>query len=419
MNGNKRALIIGSATYGLEGPEYDLVLMRKLMEERGFTSHILTEETASCEGIREGFKGLIKDSKEGDAALVYYSGHGGLVHNSDYKQQGNQPPYFQFLVPTDMHESTQDNFRGLLDLELSNLLAQLTAKTQNTTVILDCCHAARLMRDPKFRTRALDRPWELGLPEQARRLHQSEEYQRRYAGGNPDSIRLSAAGVLESACEYEGEDDKIVGMLTESLCMVLADRSTQPVSWMTVCKWVRERVLAMNSFQRVGLEGRGRRLLFQTEETDQVGVLSFFYDKDQASLRGGRLQGVIAGNVYGLMPRDAEAYTPDRQLGEVTVRKVMAGLSTVEVTGGQSPPAKLQAFLLKEAAPAWPVWIEGTAPENLLEAISRSDPLRLAGPEEEKNALATVRVEDGRFRVLDEDELVIGDLIGGFVACLC
>ena len=73
------------------------------------------------------------------------------------------------------------------------------------------------------------------------------------AAGNPLAVRLSAAGVLESACEYDSFDFDRVGMLTESLYLVLSGRGDEPVSWMTVAKWVRERVLAMNpKLQRLG-----------------------------------------------------------------------------------------------------------------------------------------------------------------------
>ncbi|MDJ0837227.1 MAG: caspase family protein [Acidobacteriota bacterium] len=406
---HKRAALIGCATYGLQGPENDLELMEDLLAPHGFLLNSLNGEQATRQRILRALEQLIEDSNPEDAVLIYYSGHGGLAHNPDYhpdqQERSGQPPYYQFLVPTDMPLSTTSDFRGILDRELSDILARLTEKTRNVTVILDCCHAARLMRDTSQRCRALPRAWDLGL---GRAVERVSGLRRRHAGGNPHVVRLNASGVMQSACEYQGVQGDVVGMLTESLYMILKGLDPSTVSWLTVGRWIRERVLAMNATQRVDLAGPASRLLFQTEETERTGVLRFFYDRDQPSLRGGRLQGVTRGSVYALLPEDAEVDTPERQLGEARVTRVLGGVSRVEVRSDQPLHGVLQAFPVEEAVARQPVSIEGKAPETLLAGLAGSRRLRLA-EENEAHTPLRVKMKAGHMRVLDSDGLEIGE----------
>lgn len=60
----------------------------------------------------------------------------------------------QFIVPVDYDKSTDEDFRGILDVELSHLLRDMTERTDNMTVILDCYHAGQIAHYPDYRDRA-------------------------------------------------------------------------------------------------------------------------------------------------------------------------------------------------------------------------------------------------------------------------
>src|SRR5207249_678645 len=114
-------------TGGLAGPEKDVERMCSALDKLGFESRICVGSNASREGIFDEYQRLIGDASVGDAALVYYSGHGGFAPNPAYRPMDAsglvRPRSYQFIVPYDIDESTDDDFRGIVDVELSALLA--------------------------------------------------------------------------------------------------------------------------------------------------------------------------------------------------------------------------------------------------------------------------------------------------------
>ena len=67
--------------------------------------------------------------------------------------------------PNDIDDRS-DGFKGILAEELSALQWRLTEKTPNVTTIVDCCHSARMFRDPDIVPRAetLGFPWTRSPP---------------------------------------------------------------------------------------------------------------------------------------------------------------------------------------------------------------------------------------------------------------
>jgi len=77
----KRALLIGCQVGALRGVHADVELMAGLLESLGFDPTALVQAQATCAGIRDAYRGLIDDTAAGDAAVVYYSGHGARFKN--------------------------------------------------------------------------------------------------------------------------------------------------------------------------------------------------------------------------------------------------------------------------------------------------------------------------------------------------
>ena len=198
----KRALIIGSQTGGLSGVHADVNAIGQVLERRGFTHDTRTGVKATRDGILEGYEALIAAHRPEDAAVIYYSGHGGRALNTS-APEGHATRYLQFLVPTDFDPS-DGGFRGIFSFELSALLARLTAAGRNVTVILDCCHAAMMSREIELRPRAaaaaLDRrrrgaPGRPGAPTGGPRTRGQPA--RRPAGrdrGRPLGVRVAQGG---------------------------------------------------------------------------------------------------------------------------------------------------------------------------------------------------------------------------------
>ena len=143
----RRALLVG-APMGLEGVHNDIVAMAAAMRRHGFTDIRRCEGPAACrDGILRAYRQLIAETRAGDAVLVYYSGHGGYVEPPSGQARRVGANDRQFIVPTDWRTPTPEDFRGVTAVELSVLLAELTLKTPNAVVVLDCCHSGLMSRD--------------------------------------------------------------------------------------------------------------------------------------------------------------------------------------------------------------------------------------------------------------------------------
>ncbi|SJL06452.1 uncharacterized protein ARMOST_09789 [Armillaria ostoyae] len=102
--------------------------------------------------------------KKDDPILIFYAGHGAEAKATLGWSSANGK--IQMLVPYDFIPSGSDDSergQGVLDMRLSYLLTDLAAKkSDNITVILDCCHSGSGTRtdddDPTFAVRGIDLP---------------------------------------------------------------------------------------------------------------------------------------------------------------------------------------------------------------------------------------------------------------------
>src|SRR6266480_7996689 len=98
----QRALLIGAQTNGLQGVDNDVAAMTRALEPRGFRIVTLIGSDASREGILDAYRRLIAEARDGDACVVYYSGHGGLLrYSADEGAPDERRPDLQFIVPAD------------------------------------------------------------------------------------------------------------------------------------------------------------------------------------------------------------------------------------------------------------------------------------------------------------------------------
>ena len=147
----KRALLIGSQTYGLSGANGDVALMAETLDGRGFETAVPDRRRRHQSRDHRRVRSSSSDTRAGpsDPVVIYYSGHGGRTALDGWEdlQRRGQRSHLRYLVPFDMAASSETDFRGLLSEELSSLQRRLTAKTENVTTILDCCHSGTMSRD--------------------------------------------------------------------------------------------------------------------------------------------------------------------------------------------------------------------------------------------------------------------------------
>ena len=400
----KRALLIGCQTGALRGVHADVELMAALLKALGFDATTLVESRATREGIRDAYKGLIDDTAAGDAAVVYYSGHGARFKNPTAAQAPAEPRWLQYLCPTDV-DAPGDEFRGLLAEELSQLQWALTEKTDNVTTILDCCHSARMSRDPaalpKARERAGAFPWAaVRAAWQAARATPLAGHAN--VDSNPSAIRVVACAPDESAFELETTSlGGPHGALTSALVRLLKEPGSGALTWHQLIGLLRPAVMDLVPSQRPEVEGRAMdRYLFATRERHVTGVLPVLVEGGVAVLDGASLFGVDEGDTYAIVAPGGDPNTPlatavvDSTVGSRARLRLDAASQPDLLVGAEAHPREVALG----RRPVAVVPAEGTHSGRVTQALSRSPHLRLAAGEP---VIATVRLDDDGMCLLD------------------
>ncbi|WP_194921836.1 caspase family protein [Catenulispora rubra] len=403
-----RALLIGVSLDGLSGCENDVEAMAAALGVRGFTVERCVGADATRDGILAAYERLTSDVEASEPAVVYYSGHGGRA--TAPAPGAADPPLWdlQFIVPFDFHASRLGDYRVITSVELSVLLAGLTAKTDNAVVILDCCHAAHMSRRPGLVAKAAHGqiPYE-HLRSYIEGLRKDGKLQTdlRRPGGDAESVRIVACAPDESAYEYDGDDGRRMGALTESLVLALAEAGQEPVSWASLIARVRRRVRDISPGQRPEAEGRFGRLLFQTAEADLVTTLPVCdAGPGRARLELATFLGTGVNDTFVVMPADAAEADPATKIGDVRIDRVgpvAAEGPLVLAPGRDALPIGARAHRETVAAPAIPVLLpDGPQAKDLARAVAAAPLIRPADPGDHWQA--AVRIDAaGRLTVED------------------
>lgn len=322
----RRALVVAATTSDLPGTARDAQRVAAALQGREFSVELCCGPDASRDGILAALQRLRDVSNRGDAAVIYYAGHGGRAINADPRagdpRYPEVPRAARFIVPTDYHNGTGDDFRGITAWELSLALSELTARTDNVTTVFDCCHAADLTRsagDHK-RARSLPHAPRVELSRRLDALHRRAQQRGPLdAMANPMAVRFFACGEDELAWEHRRLDGDDGGVFTEALLDVLAACAAD-ATWDSIAHAVRERVRMRVPSQRPVLGGPVKRTLFSLEEPAACPWLPVIMMRDGVpGLEIGRLSGLQPGDQLTVMPPGFTAADDRRRVARATV----------------------------------------------------------------------------------------------------
>ena len=386
------ALVVGSETGGLSGVDSDVDLLSDRLRRRHFDVRALTGAQASRSGILAAYEALIADCQAGDTAVVYYSGHG--------SRRVTPESTVQFIVPTDMDQSTEDDFRGILAEELSLLQWRLTQRTANVTTILDCCHAARMSRDASLLPKARPCAWPTaGLLARRQAVLEHPAAAAMQGESNPLAVRLVACGPEQVAYETESRAfGGRHGLLTEALVLVLDGLVDDRVTWAGMLPPIAGRV---GSIQRPQLEGPAW-LVFSLEERESTGVFPLTVGAGGAAwIEAPRLLGPEVGDVYHVCRSGSP--TADA-IGTATVIDVAAERAEVrlDLFPGRTLSPDLQARPLRVSLGRRAVAVSPAghpARPAIVDAIARTSHLRVA--EDVDRPLARIQLDGDVLLLLD------------------
>jgi hypothetical protein len=390
----RRALVLGSQIEGLRGVDNDCCRMAALLDARGFAVDLRTGDAATRDGMLAGYDQLISASSAEDAAVVYYCGHG---YHARVPDEGRS---WQCIAPTDLRAGTVADWRGITAWELSIKQAQLTERTRNVTVILDCCHSAQLSRSDGVEgaiLRALPHPVQTGFDRHlaALRATYGAAFDAVHPVGNPYAVRVVACGQSESAFEYPDAAGEYHGVFTEVLSDVLTQVGTASVSWAAIIGAIRARVLRRFVRQRPDLEGPTRRAVFSLAEQEDLHSVAVAVDGGSFRLSAGQLTGAAVGDVYAVLPPGLPILDDRVALARLEIVEVSPTMASAHRIAGVDPiPADAVAVRIRRGSARWAVAIDavGAARAAVEQALAGSHTLRTAQPGEH-GALATVRIE--------------------------
>ncbi len=416
----RHALVIGASlevpAVGPACEELDAERMAEMLRRYGFEVERLERAGATRDGIFAGYRRLIEHVTSGDAAVVYFAGHGGMVIDPAAPAGVCAlPRRFQFIAPTDYAETTEDDFRGISAWELSQLLRELTDKTDNVTVILDCCFASQMSRQEAVAGAAVRARPKLTWLTIGRHY---DAVRARFGPidgpgvmGNPRAVRLAACGDWQTAVQTVDAQGRPAGLLTQALLATLEEIGDAPISWRALGDVVRARVLRAISTQRPMVEGPVQRRLFSVHEVDAASIpISSKIGRNGAEvlrLGAGRLAGVSVGDVYGVTGIGAASFTPETELARVRIERVEALHAIARrldpPAGGGPIPRDAVAWPVELARARHGVWIDAPARARaeLEAAVARSARREIAA--DRHHVVGELRVRDGELHVLARD----------------
>lgn len=284
-----RALVLGAETGGLAGVDNDARDVSGWLTRAGFAVDLRMAGAATRAAMLDGLRGLIADARADEACVVYFSGNGGVLELA-----GSPSARFDFLVPSDHVRGGA--FCGVLELEWSALIAALTARTRNVAVIHDCCYAAQMVRTAHLareRPRALER-----VTAPASYVPGLAEDPAVYPLGNPDAVRLAAAGARDVAWERAAADGRVRGVFTEALLAEIEALGERALSWAALGRRVRERVLRTTGRQRPEIAGPIDRRVFGIDTLDTPTRIAVRPAGRRLVLAAGRVHGVDRDDVF-------------------------------------------------------------------------------------------------------------------------
>jgi metacaspase-1 len=269
----KRAFLVGINRYQIAGADLrgcvnDVKdLSATLVEFHGFKKRditVLTDLAATKKAMQAGIKELIRDSKQGDVAVLHFSGHGSHVPDNDNDEADGRD---EILCPADL-----DWDDPLRDDWLRTTLDGVRAGV-NLTVIMDCCHSgtntrAVLPPDAPVKERYLPSPTTLKAVESGRRAPKKVTSElrgsQRAARKTRDIVTAELPEVLITGCRdtQTSADAFINSRFNGALTFALVDAIRKSRGRLTY-RQLHERaaaVLKKRKFEQVPqLEGRSAR----------------------------------------------------------------------------------------------------------------------------------------------------------------
>ncbi len=339
------ALLVGCTKYyrkdlhrfrDLQGPANDVALMRRVLVDRfGFPpSHVVElsesaggHQTPTREHIRSAFVELAKMAQQyGDQLeiVVLLSGHGSHQPDNDGDVERDFEPdgLDETFLPADIGRwdaARRTVANAIVDDDLRRWSRAITDAGAFLWVIVDACHSGTMLRgseEDEIVRHVL--PEELGVPAEemaeasrgnrsVERRGERETGQWEVASGSGEFVAVYAAQPHELAPErrpYNSDDTRRFGLLTYTVCSILAQAAT-PLTYRELVSRVRRQYLQWG--RRMGptplVEGPAQnRFVLGAGRRRPAWTLSQHHGGSGWQVDAGQLHGMSRGTILEVFP---------------------------------------------------------------------------------------------------------------------
>jgi hypothetical protein len=368
-----RALLVGIDDYAassvpdLHGAVNDVALMKSLLVNRyAFAPKniaVLPDSTATRSAILAGLETLIAQTQRDDVVVFYFSGHGSRVRD---RSDDESDHWDETLVA---HDSRLTGVFDISDDELNEMVARLSARTPNVTVLLDSCYSGTGARLTATVRRAPD---DLRDPPQRAGGRAPEGVSDiRALGANFVLISGSAATELSHESPFEG---RIHGAMTYHLVRTL--QASRHATYRSLFPELVSQVSGQFPSQHPQLEGTGM-------DSPVFGISSAAVERyvlvepegDQlARVMAGSMYGIGKGTVIDVHAPGSESIARSTPIATLTVTQANVDSAVGRLTGAATIPAHSRGRLAKVAFASQPrtVALSGELPGALQSALRTS-----------------------------------------------
>ena len=205
---------------------------------RGFGVTRCCGTSATRDGILAAWHHLVAESSADDAVVIYYSRNGGLT-----KSDQNINESWGFIVPMGYDSTTDEDFRGILDVEMSHMLWRTTKRLpchdhfgmllrQQTKIVT---HARASMPLQGLARQSVSDRRHYGILEREERLRRNGQLIIESSiESNPYAVVIAASATTEAAFERLNAQGQYVGVFTEALATAINETDGQHVSWRNI-----------------------------------------------------------------------------------------------------------------------------------------------------------------------------------------
>jgi Caspase domain len=379
---DRHALLVGVTTYEnlpkakhLVGPGNDVVLLRKLLVERfGFRPEritVLSEAEGAARGpeflptranIEAGFARLAKLPKPGDQAVILLAGHGAQQPEDKNAPEPELDGMDEIFLPRDIagwDPATRSVKNAIVDNDVADWLRAIRDRKVSVWITFDSCHSGSMMRGVSDVVREWPRDLhperDLGIP--AADIDAARKFAERRAAKVPAKSRsidgqtraapfhlAKEGGVVgfyacqpdevtyETALPREVADAKVHGLLTYTMCRILAEstgKSHEPITYGELARRIQAEYVRDNRRSPTPLiegEDRDRTILGDKVWPGRSSIL-LSVDGARCTIDAGALSGLTAGSVLAVRPPPGSG---DGVVGHVRIRDLGVASSVVE-----------------------------------------------------------------------------------------